>query len=66
MCNLSHNIEARGEQNGIQLANARNLSALMKNANLSLIEAMKMLGIDQAEYEMYEDFIKQFQSENNE
>ena len=66
MCNLSHNIEARGEQNGIQLANARNLSALMKNANLSLIEAMKMLGIDQAEYEMYEDFIKQLQSENNE
>ena len=62
MCNLSHNIEARGEQNGIQLANARNLSALMKNANLSLIEAMKMLGIDQSEYELYKEFIEQMQS----
>ena len=65
MCNLSHNIEARGEQNGIQLANARNLSALMKNANLSLIEAMKMLGIDQSEYELYKEFIEQMQSKNN-
>ena len=38
----------------------------MKNANVSLLEAMEMLGIDQSEYEMYEDLIKQLQSENNE
>lgn len=58
MCNLSHNIETKGT--------AKNLAALMKNANLSLLEAMEMLGIDQSEYEMYEDLIKQVQSENNE
>lgn len=58
MCNLSHNIETKGT--------AKNLVALMKNANVSLLEAMEMLGIDQSEYEMYEDLIKQLQSENNE